>query len=120
MCGCVQVYFDIEQGDDDLGRIEIGLFGDSVNKTVTNFKTLAKGWVVSHVMRWVWLPCGVRVTYGCECDMCGCECGVCGCEGGVKVKWSEGLHPGTAPAATHLTSPPFLAMSSSTLPDMLE
>ena len=42
----MQVYFDIEQGDDELGRIEIGLFGDSVNKTVTNFKTLAKGWVV--------------------------------------------------------------------------
>ena len=47
VCGCVQVYFDIEQGDDELGRIEIGLFGDSVNKTVTNFKTLAKGWVRS-------------------------------------------------------------------------
>ena len=37
------MYFDIERGD-QLGRIEIGLFGGSVNKTVTNFKELAKGW----------------------------------------------------------------------------
>jgi hypothetical protein len=36
------VFFDIEQGGEDLGRIEIGLFGDSVNKTVTNFRELAK------------------------------------------------------------------------------
>ena len=48
VCLYVQVYFDIEQGDNELGRIEIGLFGDSVNKTVTNFKTLAKGWVCGH------------------------------------------------------------------------
>ena len=46
----MQVYFDIEQGDNELGRIEIGLFGDSVNKTVTNFKTLAKGWVRREIM----------------------------------------------------------------------
>ena len=32
----------MEQGGEDLGRIEIGLFGDSVNKTVTNFRELAK------------------------------------------------------------------------------
>ena len=38
---------DMEQGGKDLGRIEIGLFGDSVNKTVTNFRELAKGWVRS-------------------------------------------------------------------------
>ena len=42
-----QVYFDIEQGGEDLGRIEIGLFGDSVERTVKNFKELAKGWVSS-------------------------------------------------------------------------
>lgn len=36
------MFFDIEQGGEDLGRIEIGLFGDSVNKTVTNFRELAK------------------------------------------------------------------------------
>ncbi|CAI8055465.1 Peptidyl-prolyl cis-trans isomerase B [Geodia barretti] len=36
------VFFDMEQGGEDLGRIEIGLFGDSVNKTVTNFRELAK------------------------------------------------------------------------------
>ena len=38
----LQVFFDMEQGGEDLGRIEIGLFGDSVNKTVTNFRELAK------------------------------------------------------------------------------
>ena len=33
----LQIYFDVSQGDVDLGRIEIGLFGQIVPKTVKNF-----------------------------------------------------------------------------------
>ena len=50
VCVCLQVYFDIEQGDAELGRIEIALFGDGVPKTVENFKSLAKGWVRSWII----------------------------------------------------------------------
>lgn len=50
MCVCLQVYFDIEQGGEELGRIEIGLFGEGVPKTVENFKSLAKGWVRSQTL----------------------------------------------------------------------
>lgn len=35
------VYFDINQGGEPLGRVEIGLFGGTVPKTVRNFKELA-------------------------------------------------------------------------------
>lgn len=37
-----QVWFDIKIGGADAGRIEIGLFGKTVPKTVKNFVELAK------------------------------------------------------------------------------
>lgn len=37
------MYFDIEQDGTDLGRVEIGLFGKTVPRTVKNFVTLATG-----------------------------------------------------------------------------
>jgi len=39
------VYFDIEIGGVPSGRIEIGLFGKTVPKTVKNFRSLAEGFV---------------------------------------------------------------------------
>ena len=38
----MQVWFDIEIGGEPIGRIEIGLFGKTVPKTVKNFAELAK------------------------------------------------------------------------------
>jgi len=38
-----KVYFDITIGGEKAGRIEIGLFGKTVPKTVKNFASLAKG-----------------------------------------------------------------------------
>lgn len=49
-----KVYFDIKMGDEEIGRMVIGLFGDVVPKTVLNFKTLAEGTVVRD---------GKRLTY---------------------------------------------------------
>ena len=39
----LQVFFDITIGGEDVGTIEIGLFGKTVPKTVENFYTLAAG-----------------------------------------------------------------------------
>lgn len=40
-----QVYFDVQYDDNKVGRIEIGLFGKTVPKTVANFVQLAKGFI---------------------------------------------------------------------------
>lgn len=40
------MYFDIKMGNEEIGRMVIGLFGDVVPKTVLNFKTLAEGTMV--------------------------------------------------------------------------
>ncbi|ESK93852.1 peptidylprolyl isomerase b [Moniliophthora roreri MCA 2997] len=37
------IFFDIKQGDKDLGRITLGLFGETVPKTAENFRALATG-----------------------------------------------------------------------------
>ncbi|XP_075250486.1 peptidyl-prolyl cis-trans isomerase B-like [Convolutriloba macropyga] len=37
-----KVFFDMQIGDKEIGRIEIGLFGKTVPKTVKNFYTLAE------------------------------------------------------------------------------
>ena len=57
LCDVVQVYFDMVQGEGEaetaLGRIQIGLFGESVPKTVQNFIALATGEVCG-CGQWVW------------------------------------------------------------------
>ncbi|GAB7359381.1 hypothetical protein MBLNU230_g6032t1 [Neophaeotheca triangularis] len=38
-----QVYFDIQHGDEEIGRITMGLYGGTVPKTAENFRALATG-----------------------------------------------------------------------------
>lgn len=40
------MYFDIKMGDEEIGCMVIGLFGDVVLKMVFNFKILVEGIVV--------------------------------------------------------------------------
>ena len=37
------VYFDVTAGGEPLGRVEMGLYGDVVPKTVDNFKAVCTG-----------------------------------------------------------------------------
>ena len=39
-----EVWFDISQGEESLGRITLGLFGTVVPKSVENFVAFAAGW----------------------------------------------------------------------------
>ena len=54
------MYFDITIGDEEAGRIEIGLFGKTVPKTARNFVTLATGEVSN--------PCKSSSTRVLSCD----------------------------------------------------
>jgi hypothetical protein len=50
-----RVYFDVSVGGQQAGRIVVGLYGNAVPRTVTNFETLAEGDTVH--------PRGAKLSY---------------------------------------------------------
>lgn len=61
------MYFDIKMGDEEIGCMVIGLFGDVVLKMVFNFKILVEGIVVRGLIycliKWLYGDCKLIFLY---------------------------------------------------------